>query len=178
MNRERADVKHALQMPARFPISSRIVALPDAAARGAGPDRVRLRRIANETGDSSADVRRPDAFPLRRSGRRREFVLHSRPLRNEFADARLAERPRSPRLEPDAPPFMVPRNMPELSAKLTLPRPRRDRCICGSRGFLPPRFRRCLPGSLSHGDTLQFWFGGRTPRPGSTAKRPAAAHAI
>src|SRR5207237_7887584 len=92
MNRERADVEHALQMPERFPISSRIVALPDAAARRAGPDRVRLRRIANQTGDASADVRRADAFPLCCSGRRREFVLHPRSLRNELADARLTER--------------------------------------------------------------------------------------
>src|SRR5881275_701770 len=142
-------------MPEPFPLSPGIRALPDTAASRARADAVGLRRITNQTRDAPANVRGPDTFPLCCARRRRKFLLDPRTFRHELSYSRLSQRPRCPRLEPDAAPLMIPRNPPEFPAERSLPRPwtqRRVRIRCR---FVPPRFCRCLLSALSHGGHLQ-----------------------
>src|SRR4051794_15507909 len=108
-------------MPERFPASPRVAALPDAAASSARPNRVGLRRVANQAGDASANIGRPDIFPLRRAGRGRELLFHPRTFGDEFADTRLPQRPRCPGLKPDTASLMIPRDVAEFSPELILP---------------------------------------------------------
>src|SRR6476646_4222891 len=107
MNRERAHVEHGLRMPEPFPGSPGVGALPDTAARRARPDGIGLRRITNQKRDASAHVRRPDTLPLRCAPRRLKFFVAPLAFRYELSHARLSQRPRRPRLEPDAAPFMI-----------------------------------------------------------------------
>ena len=155
MNRERAHVEHGLRMPEPFPRSPSIRALPDTAASRARPDAVGVRRITNQTRDAPANVRRPDTFPLRRARRRRKFLFDPRAFRHEPSYSRLSQRPRGPRLEPDAAPLMIPRNPPEFPAERSLPRSWTQRRLRIPRRFLPPRFCRCILSALSHGGHLQ-----------------------
>src|SRR5881392_3020123 len=141
-------------MPEPFPRSPGIRALPDTAASRSPPDAVGLRRITNQTRDAPANVRRPDTLPLRRARRRRKFLLNPRAFRHELSYSRLSQRPRRPRLEPDAAPLMIPRNPPELPAERSLPRSGTQRRVRIRCRFLPPRFCRCLL-ALSHGGHLQ-----------------------
>src|SRR5262249_32332854 len=135
--------------------STRICALPDTAAGCTRPDAVRLRRITNKTRDAPTHVRRPDTFPLRRSRRGRESLLNPRAFRHELSYSRLSVRPCRPRLEPDAAPFMIPRDFPEFPAERSLSRSGTQRRVRIRRRFLPPRFCPCLFSSLSHGGHLQ-----------------------
>ena len=122
MNGQRADIENALKVPERFPGAARVRALPDAAARGARPERIGLRRIANESRDAPADIRRADAFPLRGSRSRRESALNPIALAHERLDPRFAQRPRGARLEPGAAPLMITRHGAELCFEVLLAR--------------------------------------------------------
>src|SRR5438309_342390 len=148
MNRKRAHVEDGLRIPEPFPRLPGVRALPHTAARRARPDGVGLRRMTNQAGDPAANVRRPDIFPLRRARRGRKFLLDSRTFRHERCHARLSQRPRRPRLEPDAPPFVIPRDPPEFPAERSLPRSWTQRRLRIPRRFLPPLLCRSLFSAL------------------------------
>src|SRR5256714_9202640 len=149
-NGDATAVDQGLKMPERFPAAPGFGALPDPAPRRACPDIIGLRGIARETSDPSANICWPDAFPLRRSRRRHEFFLRPRAFRDEPADARLAQRPRCSRLEPDASPFVIPRNAPEFPSQLALSWPRREWPVYACPRLLPLVLRSRLLRSFSH----------------------------
>ena len=96
---ERADIERRLAVPQRSPVLAAIVALPDAAAGGAGPDDVRLLRGQQTDGHASADVGRAYQLPLGAARQRceRGALASARPA---ASGRRARGKASGPRLEP------------------------------------------------------------------------------